>query len=185
MCALVDTLMDLPELRKQHKLLMLRRSIQQKLRHLPRTVELHVVSGAIALLERRVRAATLHIVDITEQQLPEEAALQLGLPLHHGGLGILEMTPEEALAALLSSAAQAQAPSKKAARLLQVFDRVRGEQLRAQWSALVHVVDGAPGSEADFRAADDCLWTEQERASTGQVIENTLPISTINNQIST
>ena len=129
-CALVDTLIDLPELPKQHKLLMLRCSIQQKLRHLPRTAEPRLVSGAIALLERRVRAATLHIVDITEQRLPEGAALQLGLPLCHGELGILEMTPEEALAALLSSAAQAQAPLKTAARLLQVFEGVRGEQLR-------------------------------------------------------
>ena len=101
--------------------------------------------------------------------------LQLGLPLRHGRLGILEMTSEEALAALLSSAAQAQEPLKKAARLQQVFEAERGEQLRAQWSALVHVVDGAPGSEADFRAAEDCRWTERERAPTEQVIQNTLP----------
>ena len=62
---------------------------------------------------------------------------------------------------------------REAAPPLQIFEGARGERLQHQWSALVRAVDGVSDSEA-FKDAALCLWTEEQRAPTEDVIEKTM-----------
>ena len=83
-CALVDTIMDLPALPKQHQLLLVRKCIQHKLCHLQPTVEHAHVAEAAAQLDGRVQGAVQRIVDVGEAQVPHTAKLQMSLPMCHG-----------------------------------------------------------------------------------------------------
>ena len=102
-CALVDTIMDLPALPKQHQLLLVRKCIQHKLRHLQRTVEHAHVAEAAAQLEGRVQGAVQRIMYADEAQVPHTATPQMSLPMRHGGMGLgQKLTPEVSLALYLS-----------------------------------------------------------------------------------
>ena len=72
-CALVDTIMDLPALPKQHQLSLVRECIQHKLRHLQRTVEHAHVAETAAQLEDRVQGAVQRIMHVGEAQVPHTA----------------------------------------------------------------------------------------------------------------
>ena len=172
--ALVDTIMDLPELPKQHQLLLVRKCLQHKVRHLPRTVEHEHIAHASAQLEDKVRNAMGCIMDVDAAQMPAAAQLQMTLPMRHDGLGLFNLTPEASEAAYLTCAAQAHAVLKDAAQPLRPFDGMRGEQLQQRWTTLVRAVDGVPGSE-DFKPPADCVWTKEQRAPTEVVIEKAMP----------
>ena len=173
-CALVDTIMDLPELPKQHQLLLMRKYLQHKVRHLPRTVEHEHIAHASAQLEDKVPNAPECIMDVDAAQMPAAAQLQMTLPMRLGGLGLFKLTPEASEAAYLTCAAQAHAVLKDAAQPLRPCDGTRSEQLQQRWTTLVRAVDGVPGSE-DFKPPADCVWTEEQRAPTEVVIEKAMP----------
>jgi hypothetical protein len=113
-------------------------------------------------------------MDVGKAQVPHTAKLQMSLPMHHGGMGLIELTPEVSLASYLSCAAQMHEVLREAAQPLQIFEGARGERLQQQWSALVRAVDGVPDSKA-FKDAAACLWTEEQRAPTEEVIEKSMP----------
>jgi hypothetical protein len=173
-CELADTVMELPGLPKQQQLLLLRKSIQQKLRHLPRTVAWEHVADASKMVEDKVQDAVLRVMGVAADQVPTAALLQMSLPVRHGGLDLPKQTPEKARAAYLSCAAQSHAALRDAPQLLQIFEGVRGAQLEQQWVALVRAVDGVPGSDG-FKEQPACLWLEAERAPTEQVIHDVMP----------
>ena len=93
-CALNDTIMDLPALPKQHQLLLVRKCIQHKLRHLQRTVEHAHVAEAAAQLEGSVQGAVQRIMDVGYAHVPDAAKLQMSLVMCHGGMGLIKLTPE-------------------------------------------------------------------------------------------
>ena len=130
----------MPELPKQHKLLMLQRSIQQKLQHLPHTMEPHLVSGGVELLERSVNAATLQILDTTEQQLPQKCVAAAGAAIAPQWAGNLGDDANRWCWKCCCPAQHRRKRHRKAAQLLQVFGRWSGEQLRMQRLPLVHTV---------------------------------------------
>ena len=105
-CALVDTIMDLPALPKQQLLLLVRKCVQHKLRHLQRTMEHAHVAEAAAKLEGSVQGAVQRIMDVGEVQVPHTAELQMSLPMRHGGMGLIKLTQEVSLALCLSCVAQ-------------------------------------------------------------------------------
>ena len=63
---------------------------------------------------------------------------------------------------------------REAAQPLQMSESARSEQLQQQSSALVRAMDNMPDSDA-FKDAAACLWTEEQRAPTEEVIEKTMP----------
>ena len=167
-------MMDLPELPKQHQLLLVRKCLQHNVRTLPRTVEHEHIAHASAQLEDKVRNALGCIMDVDAAQMPAVAQLQMTLPMRHGGLGLFNLTPEASEAAYLTCAAQAHAVLKDASQPLCPFDGTRDEQLQQRWTTLVRAVDGKPGSE-DFKPPADCVWTEEQRAPTEVVVEKAMP----------
>ena len=173
-CELVDMVMELPGLPKQQQLLLLRKSVQQKLRHLPRTVAWQHVAVATKSVEDKVQDAVLGIMGVAADQVSEAAQLQMSLPMRHGGLDLPKQTPAKALAAYLACAAQSDAALQDAPQLLRIFEGVRGAQLEQQWGELVRAVDGVPDSD-DFKEQSACLWKEAERAPTQQVIRDVMP----------
>jgi hypothetical protein len=63
---------------------------------------------------------------------------------------------------------------REAAQPLQIFEGARVERMQQQWSALACAVDGVPDSKA-FKDAAACLWTEEQRVPTKEVLEMTMP----------
>ena len=108
----------------------MRRCIQHKLRHLQRIVEhdAHVAEAA-AQLEGSVQGAVQRIMDVDDAQVPHTAKLQALLPMRHGGMGSIKLTPKVLLALYLSCAAQTHEVLREAAQPLQKFEGARGEQL--------------------------------------------------------
>ena len=90
--------------------------------------------------------------------MPDAAKLQMSLPMRHGGMGLIKLTPEISQVSYLLCTAQTNAVLREAAQLLQSFEGARGKQLE-QWCALMLAVDGVPDSE-EFKDAAACLWTQ-------------------------
>jgi hypothetical protein len=114
-CSMVETLMHLP-LQSQDQLLLLRRSLQKKLAHLPRCVEYPAIEGPVTQLEDRVEDAVLSLMGCRKDTVSDECRQQLALPLRHGGFGLERFQDNElkALAAFVAGAAVAQVALKGA-----------------------------------------------------------------------
>jgi hypothetical protein len=129
---MIETLMHLP-LQSQDQLLLLRRSIQKKLAHLPRCVEYPAIEGPLTQLEDSVEDAVLSLVGCYKETVSEECRQQLALPLRCGGFGLERFQGNDfkALAAYISGAAVAQAALKGAPLHMLPFVGESGRTLTA------------------------------------------------------
>ena len=100
-CAHIDKLMLLP-VPVQGKLLLLRKSLQLKVAHLPRTVHWHQCQTAVKQLKNKVCEAAQLLLHISDEQLTDEVRAQMFLPTRLGGLGIHDMDVKVGVAAYVS-----------------------------------------------------------------------------------
>ena len=122
------------------------------------------VAEAAAQLEGRVQGAVQRIMDVGEAQVPDTAKQQMSLPMRHGGMDLIKLTPEVSQASYLSCAAQTHEVLREAAQPLQIFEGARSERLQQQWSALVSAVDGVPGSKGSKMLQRACGLKSSGRA---------------------
>jgi len=134
-CALIDKLMSLP-VSLQGKLLLLRKSLQLKVAHLPRTVHWHQCEAAVQRLQSKVCEAVQRLLHISDEQLTERVRAQIFSPLRLGGLGFHDTCVEVGIAAYVSAAAKAQGSLRDAAACYQPFTGGHNAELRDMWHAL-------------------------------------------------
>ena len=107
--SLVDKLCALQDpLTVQDKYIVLTRSLQRKLDHLPRSLPWRLLEPAFTSLTARICDAALSLLDMTPVATASDADprfLQLTLPLRHGGFGLCHHTQATASAAWVSGAA--------------------------------------------------------------------------------
>ena len=138
--------MGLP-LQRQSQFVLLRASLVVRMAHLKRTVPYEILARHIGEVENVIFAATASIFRLQRELSPTyvltdvEAALQMRLPLRHGGFGLPNTTPAEADAALLSGVAMAQSNLAEGLAACQPFGGLMRTSLIEAWHRVFKAVN--------------------------------------------
>jgi hypothetical protein len=132
-CHLMDELLAL-SLGDQDCWLVLHRSLQKRVAHLPRGCTWEQVSSAV--VRAGSKAVDCAFAIMAQARMYGPPTDHLTLPMRHGGLGLARAVPEEGDAAYLSVVATSQLAMRHEPAEFRPFDGPSGAQLCPQWEGL-------------------------------------------------
>ena len=148
---IIDTLLDL-DLSSQEQFLLLRKSLQHRMTHVPRGVPWEHCGTALQRVQERVFSAAEEIFNL-EKDLEITTQAQLSLPFRCGGIGLLEHSEQTSNAAYLSGAALAEKSLKDGPEAFKPFSGPNLERLQVMFQA-VHEWSANDNIEESLLSAD-------------------------------
>ena len=157
---LIELLRSLTKVPLQSQMLILRSSLNARMRHYQRVLPWDVISPAVQKVEQAAlhAAAEMFCLPRTgpDASFPASALKQLAAPIRHGGFGLLTASEEAAHAAYLSGAAVAQLVMAEGPQGFRPFDGPSAPALRQRWANLFPAFKTSCKWPAEAAALRDC-----------------------------